>query len=139
MRPLLVITILGLAGFAGCTSSSPAQASCSADGIGAVQALDLHVGSNPDGSMYLTPSTVTVAHCAKAQFVVHNDDAIFHDVALLNYAGDSFEHEAEPGQTVSTHHAGIDYFVAKASGSFPIICEVKGHAEKGMKGTFVVN
>lgn len=100
--------------------------------------FDIHVGSNADGTMYLTPGNIAVSHCAKVQFKVHNDDTIFHDVALLNYGGDSVEHEVEAGQTVTTHHAGTDYFVAKVTGTFPIICEVKGHADKGMKGTFTV-
>jgi photosystem II stability/assembly factor-like uncharacterized protein len=32
----------------------------------------------------------------------------------------------------------VPCFVASATGTFPIVCEVKGHADKGMRGAFVV-
>jgi len=137
MRSLLMAAILVAvtAAVAGCSSSS----ACPAGGSGDVKVVEIHVGSSPGDKMYQNPSTITVNKCDKVRFSVHNDDSIFHDVALLDYDGSDIEHEVQPGQTVVTHHDGKDYFVATVTGTFTVKCEVSGHAGKGMTGTLVVN
>ncbi|MHB8633401.1 MAG: hypothetical protein ACYDBQ_05450 [Thermoplasmatota archaeon] len=131
----LALLLVAAALMPGCSAPAPA---CPTLGTGDVQTIIIHVGSNADGSMYFYPGTITVAHCSKVQFAVTNDDSIFHDVALLNYGGHSYEHELGAGETKTTYNGGLGYFVADTVGSFPVICEVQGHAAKGMRATFVV-
>jgi uncharacterized cupredoxin-like copper-binding protein len=139
MRAALAVAclaVLAAVALAGC-SATP----CPAGGTGATQAKTVHVGTNPDGSMYLTPAETRVPHCSKVSFVVVNDDPrTFHDVALLDYDGNDIEHEALGGQTVTTHHKGDLYFVATKKGTFDLLCEVRqpNHADLGMKGKFIV-
>lgn len=142
MRSLAGILALVLSGVAaaGCTSAPtcPTDGTYGTDNNG-VQVISIHVGSHPDGTMYMTPGTMCAHKGSNVRFVVINDDSIFHDVALISYGGTNIEHEVNPHSTVSTHHDGNDYFVASATGQFQVICEVAGHADKGMKGTFTVS
>lgn len=133
---LLTTGLLAALLSAGCASGS----GCSpTQGTGDVQQYAIHVGSYPSQGMYMAPNSITVAKCSKVQFVVTNDDTTFHDLSLMNYGGPPIEHDAEAGQTVVTHHLGNDYFVAYMTGTFEVKCQVAGHADLGMRGTFTVN
>jgi uncharacterized cupredoxin-like copper-binding protein len=90
--------------------------------------VPIEVGTNDDGSMYLTPSNVTVTLGDDVTLRVKNVDRIFHDVALLDYAGNDVEIEVPAGRTESYS------FQATVAGDFRLICEVSGHKQKGMFG-----
>lgn len=94
----------------------------------ASRSIDMEVGTNADGSMYLRPGNVTVTKGDEVTLGIKNVDRIFHDVALLDYAGEDVEIEAPAGRT-SSHT-----FVASVAGDFRLICEVSGHKQKGMFG-----
>lgn len=94
----------------------------------AARDIDIEVGTNPDGTMYLTPSNVTVDLGDEVTLRIHNADRIFHDVALLDYDGNDVEIEVPAGKT-ETHT-----FTATVAGDFRLICEVSGHKQKGMFG-----
>lgn len=138
---LLCLTFL-----AGCSSTPPATG-CPQVTAGQLHAFTIHVGSNRDGSMYMTPNEVRVHVGDKVQFNVVNDDSIFHDLAV-EYCGHSYEHETPALQRAQTA-VGCDngasqdcvhYFVATLAGNFMMKCEVlqPNHADLGMKGTFIV-
>ncbi len=95
---------------------------------GASRTVDVEVGTRPDGTMYLTPSNVTVTKGDEVTLRIRNADRIFHDVALLDYAGEDVEIEVPAGKT-ETH-----VFTATEAGTFRMICEVSGHKQKGMFG-----
>lgn len=94
----------------------------------AARTVDIVVGTNPDGSMYLEPKNVTVNLGDDVTLNVKNVDRIFHDVALLDYDGNDIEIEAPAGKTES--HT----FKATVAGDFRLLCEVSGHKQKGMQG-----
>lgn len=135
---LAALPLIALA-LAGCESESKAG-TCGTVGSD-VKTLEVHVGTKADGhTMYLTPATVTATQGEKVRLKVVNDDSsAFHDVALKNYNGETYEHEVEAGATVCTYHGGEPYFTATAKGSYVMYCEVSGHKEAGMQGSFVVN
>ena len=93
----------------------------------ASRTIDIEVGTNSDGSMYLRPGNVTVTKGDEVTLSIKNVDRIFHDVALLDYDGD-VEIEVPAGRTAS--HT----FTASVAGDFRLICEVSGHKQKGMFG-----
>jgi plastocyanin len=97
------------------------------------QVVDIEAGSNPDGSMYLKPAEVTVMKGDVVTLRVHNPDKIFHDVALLDYAGNDVEIEVPAGTT--EEHT----FTATVAGDFRLICEVRNHKQAGMQGTLHVD
>lgn len=94
----------------------------------AARDLTLEVGTRGDGSMYVDPSNVTVDLDDDVTLRVKNVDRIFHDIALLDYAGSDVEIEAPAGKTESYS------FKATQAGDFRLICEVSGHKQKGMFG-----
>lgn len=100
--------------------ASPARA--------AARDVDIEVGTNPDGSMYLRPGNVTVNVGDDVTLRIRNVDRIFHDVALLDYDGNDVEIEVPGGKTES--HS----FKATVAGDYRMICEVSGHKQKGMFG-----
>lgn len=140
-----------LAFMSGCSDSS-------------VQEITLHVGWNEDGrTQYMRPASVTVHQGDKVRFIVVNDDDPnrdyngpgvptndnFHDVALIDYAGATYEHEAPAGeapsrtcvQDISKPGCVADHFVASEKGTFRLICEVRtspSHEARGMHATFIV-
>ncbi len=125
--PLLAVV------FAGCESN---EGSACGEAEAGVTTLTVHLGTNADGSMYMTPSGLQAAQGAKVRFQVVNDDAkVFHDFAVLNLLGDgkNLEHEVDGGATVCTTHEGKPYVVLDKRGSFTVVCEVSGHKELGMK------
>jgi uncharacterized cupredoxin-like copper-binding protein len=95
--------------------------------------VTLHAGTNPDGSMYITPKSVQVTKGDKVHLVLVNDDpGTPHDWALLSYGGKDIEVYTEGGATKA-----VD-FTADAAGDFRIVCQVVGHKQRGMEGTFTV-
>lgn len=94
----------------------------------ATRTVDVEVGTNPDGSMYLRPGNVTVDLGDEVTLRIKNVDRIFHDVALLDYDGNDVEIEVPAGKT-ETHT-----FTAAVAGDYRMICEVSGHKQKGMYG-----
>ena len=96
--------------------------------LAAGRTLDIEVGTDPDGSMYLRPGNVTVDLGDEVTLRIKNPDRIFHDVALLDYDGNDVEIEVPAGKTET--HA----FTATVAGDFRLICEVSGHKQKGMFG-----
>jgi uncharacterized cupredoxin-like copper-binding protein len=98
----------------------------------ASRTVDIEVGSNPDGSMYLRPGNVTVNLGDVVTLRIHNPDRIFHDVALLDYDGNDIEIEVPGGSTEEKT------FTASVAGDFRVICEVRGHKQAGMQGTLHV-
>lgn len=134
--PACLLTFAAL-GLAGCESES--KAGTCADVPADVKTVEIHVGTSADGKMYLTPSDASAREGEKVRFKVTNDDAaVFHDVALKDYAGETYEHEVDGGKTVCTYHEGEPYFTATAKGAFAMYCEVAGHKAAGMSGTFTV-
>ncbi len=130
---------LALTGLAGCTGEN--EGSACGDVESGVTTLTIHLGTNADGSMYQTPKDLQAAMGAKVRFMVVNDDkTVFHDFAVLNLFGDGqkLEHEVDGGKTVCTTHDGEPYFTADKKGDYQTLCEVSGHKELGMKGTFKV-
>lgn len=117
MRPTLVLLALLLL-------APPAAAKA--------RTVEVEVGTNSDGSMYLTPKDVTVQKGDEVTLRVTNVDSIFHDVALLDYAGQDIEIEV-PAKRTETKT-----FTATEAGDFRLICEVVGHKQKGMQGTLHV-
>lgn len=96
--------------------------------LAASRTIDIEVGTNPDGSMYLRPGNVTVDLGDEVTLRIKNVDRIFHDVALLDYDGNDVEIEVPAGRTET--HA----FKATVAGDFRMVCEVSGHKQKGMFG-----
>jgi uncharacterized cupredoxin-like copper-binding protein len=94
----------------------------------AARTVDIEAGSNPDGTMYLRPSDITVDLGDVVTLRVHNPDRIFHDVALLSYDGEDIEIEVPAGKTEERT------FTATKTGDFRLVCEVSGHKQKGMQG-----
>lgn len=94
--------------------------------------IEIQAGTNPDGSMYLRPDKVSVLPNDRVTIRVTNVDSIFHDVAILGYGGRDIEIEV-PG-----HQTQEQTFVADTKGEFRLVCEVTGHKQKGMQGTFTV-
>jgi uncharacterized cupredoxin-like copper-binding protein len=92
------------------------------------QTVDIEVGSHPDGSMYLTPGNVTVGLGDALTLRIRNPDAIFHDVAILDYDGNDIEIEVPGGTTEEKT------FTATVAGDFRMVCEVRGHKQAGMQG-----
>ena len=94
----------------------------------ASRAIDMEVGTRPDGSMYLRPGNVTVTLGDEVTLSIRNVDRIFHDVALLDYDGEDVEIEVPAGRTQTYT------FTASVAGDYRLICEVSGHKQKGMFG-----
>jgi uncharacterized cupredoxin-like copper-binding protein len=139
MRLLLLAApaMLVLLTLAGCTDDE-GGGTCS-DVASDVKTVEVHLGTSSDGKMYLTPTALTASQGEKVRFKVINDDAtVFHDLALRNYNGKTIEHEVDAGKTVCTFTDGNPYFTATAKGSYEVYCEVTGHKDLGMKGTFTV-
>jgi uncharacterized cupredoxin-like copper-binding protein len=142
MRAFLLAAALLLSLFlAGCGEENESKAGTCTDVPGDVRTVEVHVGTKSGGGgMYLTPTTVTAVQGEKLRFKVTNDDAsVFHDVALKDYAGATYEHEVDGGHTVCTYHGGQPYLTASAKGTFELYCEVPGHKDAGMKGSFIVS
>ncbi len=112
----------------------------------------IHIGTNPDGTQYMTPARVEVNQGDRVRFVVVNDDAdTFHDIRL-DYNGKSIEHEAPGGGVTKTSVCAKieggrcvqhdDFFTASVTGTFKMWCEVKTipqtHEQLGMVGQFIV-
>lgn len=141
MRALLLSAALVLPlALAGCGEESESKAGTCGDVAGDVRTIEVHVGTKSGGGMYLTPSTVTATQGEKLRLKVTNDDdGVFHDVALKNYGGETYEHEVDAGHTVCTYHGGQPYLTASVKGTFELYCEVPGHKDAGMKGGFIVS
>lgn len=105
---------------------------------GGDRAFDVRAGTNSDGSMYFEPSDLVVRKGDLVTIRVTNVDPAgteyFHDLAILDWGGPRrhLEWEVEAQSTVSRT------FEASNVGKFRMICEVPGHEEAGMKGTFTV-
>lgn len=168
---LAFVAMVPLAGCAGDSNPCDGKANLTAGADGVVT-VTIHIGWSQDRqSQYMTPDTVCVAKDSKVRFIVHNDDQAsvdypgpgknnFHDVALLQYNGVNYEHEAYAGKPPVTTCADGDgaspvpnckqtYFVASTAGTFRLICEVRigddtggpghdTHDALGMHATFVV-
>lgn len=113
--------------------------------------LNLEVGTNQDGTMYLrcaAGSTPTACTPNESTFTVHKRDRVTvnvhnadggkhtHDIRLVGgpywlWPG-GFENELE-SPDVTAH------FTAYSTGTFEVICELAGHYDAGMKGTLVVS
>ena len=133
-----VVSAIGL--LAGCTLSRPPPSPCtSTSGGGSFVRLDIQVGTSRGGSMFMSPTNLAAPKCARVQFIVHNEDSVFHDLSIIGYDGEVIEHDAEAGQTVVTHHLGNDYFIANDIGTFIVKCQVGDHAARGMQGTLTVS
>jgi uncharacterized cupredoxin-like copper-binding protein len=123
--------------FAGCADED-AGAACGTPAAD-VQSVTIHLGTGSNGKMYMTPTTFSAQAGSKVRFEVVNDDKdTFHDLAILDFfgAGKNLEHEVYGGKTVCTTHDGEPYAVVGPKGSYQAICEVPGHKEAGMAGTF---
>lgn len=95
--------------------------------------MTVHAGTNPDGSMSFTPSNVKAREGDKISLTVVNDDADKpHDWALLSYGGKDIEVYTREGETKTIT------FTASEAGDFRIVCQIVGHKQAGMVGTFSV-
>jgi uncharacterized cupredoxin-like copper-binding protein len=106
----------------------------SATASAALAEVSIEAGANVDGSQYFKPSEFTVDQGDTVRLTVNNVDSIFHDFAIPNYpgTGTAYEWETPP------HEIFTREFVAEKAGDIPVICEVKGHKERGMKGVMHV-
>ncbi|MEK6986439.1 MAG: hypothetical protein AABX89_08705 [Candidatus Thermoplasmatota archaeon] len=173
MRFALAAACLLALGMPGCASPTP---QCP-DGLvantgtkdGDVTVFNIAIGWSADlKTQYMRPGCLVVEQGAKVRFIVTNNDDSgkdyngaspgkdnFHDVALLDYAGKDYEHEAYAGRAPVTTCADGDasspksdgsacqqsFFVASETGVFRIICEVRTnptHDALGMHASFVV-
>jgi plastocyanin len=98
----------------------------------ATRAIDLRVGTNPDGSMYLLPAEVSAPRQFRVLLNITNRDGVAHDIALLGLKDESVRVQLAP------RAIGQGSFIAKDAGTYELSCQVPGHKEKGMRGTLVV-
>ncbi|HUR69969.1 MAG TPA: cupredoxin domain-containing protein [Candidatus Thermoplasmatota archaeon] len=116
--------------------------------------VDFSLGTNADGSMYLRctsasepgvcggdrpdQATVTVHKRDRVTFRIHNDDSGDHS---HDFKLEGWQYALPPLSPESELHKADESwtFTAWAPGSFRLWCELKGHASRGMEGTFFVD
>lgn len=95
--------------------------------------LTIHAGGDPDGSLFFIPRSVTVTKGEDVRLTLVNDETTqAHDWVVLSYGERDLEAYAGPGETKTIA------FNADVAGSFRIICQLVGHKQRGMEGTFTV-
>lgn len=97
------------------------------------RAITIHAGS--EGSrLYFRPADIKVTQGDSVTLTLINDDASTpHDWALLEYEGRDVEVYVNGGQTKT-----LPAFTANTPGEHRIVCQVVGHKQQGMVGTFIV-
>lgn len=99
----------------------------------AAASVTIHAGTNADGSLYFSPKTVKVTKSDDVTLTLVNDDSDQpHDWALLSYNGRDIEAYVSAGRSKTVQ------FEADAIGTFRIVCQIVGHKQRGMEGSFVV-
>lgn len=101
--------------------------------VAAAKGVTLHAGTRADGSMYIEPASVAVRQGEVVDLTLVNDDASTpHDWALLSFGDRDIEVYTKGGETKTIR------FTADTAGTFRVVCQVVGHKQRGMEGTFVV-
>jgi len=114
--------------------------------------VTLHLGRNPDGHMYLKcdqqattdgictggdQAVVTVQKRDRVKVTLVNDERGDHthdfNIEGWQYAFPPISPEMELHQSTESWT-----FTAWASGSYHMLCEISGHDQAGMHGTFIV-
>lgn len=96
-------------------------------------ALTVHAGTGLGGQLYFSPRELRARQGDDVTLTIVNDDEDQpHDWALLSYGGQDIEAFVGPGASKTIT------FEAHAVGTYRVVCQVVGHKQAGMEGTFVV-
>lgn len=89
--------------------------------------VEVLLGENPDGSMYMRPASITFTPGETITFYVKNEGASDHE----------FESDEAGIEEVIIPHGRTRKVTWKApqSGSYPVYCDMAGHRAAGMEAT----
>jgi len=81
------------------------------------------------GDFWFSPDSMTVGEAESLNLTVRNDGRVYHDLSVESLG---IVVAVEPGVSAV---AGIRF---SEPGTYSFICSVPGHAEAGMRGSFIV-
>lgn len=119
---------------------------CSAGAMPGGMGPGMHARSGPDnsappptdggrpievvaGDFWFSPDSMTVGEAESLNLTVRNDGRVYHDLSVESLG---IVVPVEPGASAV---AGIRF---SEPGTYSFICSVPGHAEAGMRGSFIV-